>query len=91
MIMASASQDGQIILWNLTSGLPIAYLNNHTAEIGYGLDVYIGSMPILVSGARDQWIDLWNISTAQLIRRFNTGKDVYALGLMVENDVARLR
>lgn len=88
-IMASASQDGQIILWNLTNGLPIASLNNHSSEIGYALGLIVSSMDamssILVSGGRDQWINLWNVSTGQLIRRFYTGKDVYALSLMVKN------
>jgi WD40 repeat protein len=87
--MASASQDGQIILWNLTNGLPIASLNNHTTEIGYALGLIVDSMdttsPILVSGGRDKWINLWNVSTGQLIKRFYTDKDVYALSLMVIN------
>ncbi len=102
-LMVSGSHDGQIILWNLTvtthtpSGHDhfVASLSNHTSEIGYALGVVkmresaLMSRRVLVSGARDQFINIWNVNTGQLIRQIATGKDVFAL-TVIESRGAKL-
>jgi WD40 repeat protein len=101
-LMVSASQDGQIILWNLTMTTTpshdhfVASLSNHTSEIGYALGVLkmkessLLSRRVLVSGARDQFINIWNVNTGELIRQIATGKDMFAL-TVIENRGTKLR
>jgi len=103
-LMVSGSHDGQIILWNLTVTTPtpsghdhfVASFSNHTSEIGYALGVVkmresalMSSRRVLVSGARDQFINIWNVNTGQLMRQIATGKDVFAL-TVIESRGAKL-
>ena len=98
-LMVSGSHDGQIILWNLTVTTNdhfVASFSNHTSEIGYALGVLkmkessLLSRRVLVSGARDQFINIWNVNTGELIRQIATGKDMFAL-TVIENRGTKLR
>jgi WD40 repeat protein len=69
--IATGSDDNTIIIWNVTSGLPVLAkpLTGHTAAVNSIAFSPDGSM--LVSGSYDQSIMLWDVKTGNQITTLN--------------------
>jgi WD40 repeat protein len=81
-ILASGSSDTTIKLWNITNGTLIRTLTGHTHYILNSVD-FLSNSQILVSGGYiDRLIKIWNISTGQCLSTFNTGLNIYSLGVL---------
>jgi WD40 repeat protein len=79
-ILASGSYDFTVNLWNITNGTLIKTLRNHTAGIGWSVDM-LGS-DILISGSYDLTIKLWNFNTGDLLNSVNTGMGIRVLTIL---------
>lgn len=76
--MATSSSDMTVKIWN-TDWLQVRTYTNHT-DVVYAL-TYVDS-DIIISGAFDQTIRIWSISTGLTNRTINTGSKVKSLEIM---------
>lgn len=70
--MASAGEDGAIVLSDLGSGLPIKTMLGHAGTINSLAFNKSGS--ILISGGMDDTVRLWNVKEADTIEIENEAK-----------------
>jgi WD40 repeat protein len=77
-VLASASRDRTIKLWNLNTGRIIRTLNGHTQAV---LSLELFSSQILASASDDFTIKYWNINTGALLKTIvNPGANIQSLG-----------
>ena len=81
-VLASASWDSTIKLWNLTSFTLIRTLSNHTNYIYWSLDFLNDETQTLVSGSLDKTIKLWNWTTGQLLKTKFTNLPIISLAVV---------
>lgn len=62
---ASASRDGRVILWSVSSGRPLRILEGHSE--GVWCVAFAPRAAILASGGGDQTIRLWSADTGELL------------------------
>jgi len=66
-LLASASWDGQIAIWNLDTSDPVRYLTNHSAWVA---DIeFLADGKTLVSVGADHSVRLWSIPSLQPLTR----------------------
>ena len=78
-ILASASRDTTIKLWNITSNTLIRTLESHNNYIYWSLDLLNDGNQTLVSGSLDNNIKFWHWNTGQLLKTKFTGLGITAL------------
>jgi WD40 repeat protein len=79
--MASADDGGTINIWNWLNGTLVFKLKGHTKGLYFSsLDLFDANT--LISGALDQTILLWNISSGVLVQAINVNLEVYALTML---------
>ena len=79
-LLASASADNSIFIWNWSNGNQILTLMGHTGQLGQcSLDLLDNE--ILISGSYDQTIRLWNITNGALIQTIETDMQINALAV----------
>ena len=66
-ILASCSTDGKCILWDASSGQPLASLS-HPSGSSIRTCRFSPSDDMIATGADDNKIALWNVATRQLIK-----------------------
>ena len=76
-MLASASEDKSIKLWNISNGLLLRTLTGHTLGI---TSVDLFSSQILASGSKDLTIKLWNVNTGALVTTINAGARIVSIG-----------
>ena len=65
-MIASSSADGSIRVWNITNGQTIHLLQGHYFD-AYSTDFNLDGSILASAGWNDQKINLWNVSTGDLI------------------------
>ena len=78
-MLASASEDNYIRLWEVSTGRYIRYFWGHTKKgSGDGVTsvVFSPDGQMLASGGRDYTVRLWNVATSELIRTLEEHQDV---------------
>ncbi len=83
-LLASASDDGTVRIWNLTTNTNKFILQGHTNQVYILKQV---SFDVLASGSFDNTINLWNITSGSLIRTLqgHTNSIFYSLDTMLNN------
>jgi WD40 repeat protein len=69
MIVASASEDGTIRVWNLFSGRQMVTLRGHAGRVYAAALVSAGSTTLCVSGGQDCSVIVWDIATGGALFR----------------------
>ena len=81
-ILASASEDNTIKLWNITNGSLIRTLSNHTAAIFWSLDMFDEESKLLLSGSVDRTIKFWNFTTGQCLNTIDVDLPIRSLAVI---------
>jgi WD40 repeat protein len=81
-ILASASEDNTIKLWNITNGSLIRTLSNHTAAIYWSLDFFDEESKLLLSGSVDRTIKFWNFTTGQCLNTIDVDLSIRSLAVI---------
>ncbi|UCG01646.1 MAG: serine hydrolase [Candidatus Heimdallarchaeota archaeon] len=69
-MLASASADGSIRLWNITNGETIHLLQGHYFHV-YSADFSLDGSILASAGWNDQRINFWNVSTGKLLNTWH--------------------
>ena len=80
-IIASASEDSTIKLWNVTDGSLIRTLTNHTAAVYQSVEL-INDGQTLLSASYDGTIRIWDWKTGQIERGIYTGLSIYSWAVL---------
>ena len=77
----------------MENGQLIRTLEGHTDQIWWSLDVLVydngeGEYSLLVSGSRDQIINVWNWTTGEVVSTIYTNS--YIVGLVVIDDFSNI-
>jgi WD40 repeat protein len=83
-MLASASEDKSIKLWNISNGLLLRTLTGHTLGI---TSVDLFSSQILASGSKDQTIKFWNSNTSALVSSIDASASVNSIGAVYPIDI----
>eukprot|EP00163_Fabomonas_tropica_P027431 TRINITY_DN5283_c0_g2_i1.p1 TRINITY_DN5283_c0_g2~~TRINITY_DN5283_c0_g2_i1.p1 ORF type:complete len:301 (+),score=47.72 TRINITY_DN5283_c0_g2_i1:342-1244(+) len=76
-ILATASADGTVRLWNPENSKCIHTLEGHTDEV-YAI-AFSPDGRYLASGASDHCLQVWSVADGQLLRTFKGGSGIYEL------------
>ena len=86
MILASASWDGTVRLWEIASGKEIHKLSGHAKAVPCVVFTRGGKQ--LISGSADNSIRLWDVATGKLIQAVKGHEGgVYALAITSDGDL----
>jgi len=83
-LLASASRDRTVRLWNAGTGQEVQKLEGHTdwvRAVAFSPD---GSL--LASASRDRTVRLWNAGTGQEVQKFENVPGVYTISLPIDNN-----
>ena len=81
-ILASASEDNTIKLWNITNGSLIRTLSNHTEAIYWSLDFFDEESKLLLSGSVDRTIKFWKFTTGQCLNTIDVNFQIRSLAVI---------
>lgn len=77
LVLATASLDTTVKLWNVETGSCLHTLNRHTESVNA-----ISFSPdgqYLASGSFDKSLNIWNISTGELVKSYQSSGGVYEM------------
>ena len=82
-LLASASDDGTVRLWNPSTGQEVQKLEGHTGEVSAVAFSADGSL--LASASFDDTVRLWNPSTGQEVQKFEDMPFITTIKFTIDN------
>ena len=79
-LLASASLDNSIIIWNVNYGTRVSVLVGHSNYILWSIDVFNSN--ILVSGSYDKFLKIWNLTNGEILASAHTGLTIRSLAIL---------
>jgi WD40 repeat protein len=83
--LASGTDDGSLMIWNLKNNTKITELKDHSKRITSLAKL---NDSLLVSGSLDSMIIFWDLKTYQFVNRIEQGNPIKSLAILLDSRIA---